>query len=715
MRMTQQQRTKSTTTSVTGSSSAALGGGGGGSISGVAAAAGTTPTAATTTTTAATTTTNINSSSNSSSSGSWRHFLCKYVLAYGTPVGIGIMFPLFKVSMIALSEKLFRGALLFRSNLPDDLIHQIQVQIFEPYLTGTPAAASAAAEGEGGTTTSTTTSSYFLLYHWTFTQVFVLTTTLAVLLALFQTTSNVLKWNYLNRIEVKRLQQLVFHKLLLRNNNNTTTTTTTTTKEVGVAAAAADKTKKSGSSGSGSSSSSSASSTSNYEPAGFETNGDSSKASKPNSGTVVSLDVASHAQELVYKKIDCVNQYFMHTKYKQYQDGSSMICGFVLLVVLAWDLALMCIVGVAIISVVSTLIWTTLSTPYTTNYETKLSKTNGRLIDLVTCYDVVLTHTTEYEERYQLRELIASDSHDLRKIVSARLCSELFRATTFTMLMPSVFLYVYLYDFTLERVFQLLIIMVIMDEIMRCYLCFFRHEQVTFEYNMAVRDICAILHTSAADAFPSDWFTFWSSTCVAFKALRITLASIITTARRSRRSSSSSSSSSKRRKIPRTTTTTTTTLDAHADESMTDNTSRYDIEDGTIRCGCRSDENYGCNEELSCRIPANNCIGGKYRTNMEEVFQRTLLDTSYTISLRDVCLGYDRTTEITSVDDGTTTASSTTSRSHIIDKLNLEFQVGTHYAILGESGTGKSTLLKALMGLLPTQDGTLCIGKQGGG
>lgn len=61
-----------------------------------------------------------------------------------------------------------------------------------------------------------------------------------------------------------------------------------------------------------------------------------------------------------------------------------------------------------------------------------------------------------------------------------------------------------------------------------------------------------------------------------------------------------------------------------------------------------------------------------------------------TIELRNAAVGYDKTV--------------------IINQINLCFETGHFYCLLGSNGIGKTTLFKTILGFLPTLDGQLLIG-----
>ncbi|MDR1488728.1 MAG: ATP-binding cassette domain-containing protein, partial [Holosporales bacterium] len=44
---------------------------------------------------------------------------------------------------------------------------------------------------------------------------------------------------------------------------------------------------------------------------------------------------------------------------------------------------------------------------------------------------------------------------------------------------------------------------------------------------------------------------------------------------------------------------------------------------------------------------------------------------------------------------------------HVLKDINLKVESGESYAIIGGSGTGKSVLVKCILGLLPIDSGTI--------
>ncbi|MBP5547810.1 MAG: ATP-binding cassette domain-containing protein [Bacteroidales bacterium] len=48
-------------------------------------------------------------------------------------------------------------------------------------------------------------------------------------------------------------------------------------------------------------------------------------------------------------------------------------------------------------------------------------------------------------------------------------------------------------------------------------------------------------------------------------------------------------------------------------------------------------------------------------------------------------------------------------KTQVFDNINLQFQKGAIYGLLGENGVGKTTLLKAISGLLKPTAGSWCV------
>ena len=60
--------------------------------------------------------------------------------------------------------------------------------------------------------------------------------------------------------------------------------------------------------------------------------------------------------------------------------------------------------------------WNKLSTPWSQRREMKMANANARLMDLVVCKDVVLSHTMEEHERTKLQQAVYSDSEEINHL-----------------------------------------------------------------------------------------------------------------------------------------------------------------------------------------------------------------------------------------------------------------------------------------------------------
>lgn len=251
----------------------------------------------------------------------------------------------------------------------------------------------------------------------------------------------------------------------------------------------------------------------------------------------------------------------------------------------------LCLGGTTVIMLGTRIAWNKLSTPWSQQREIKMAKASARLMDLVACKDVVLSHTMEKKERLKLQQAVYSDKEELRHLFWAEAISKFIEYATFTFIMPSLFIYVKEIDLTMERVFQLLLIVVIQDEMVRAYLAFAETTQIMEEGNRAKQTFATVLHVDEDILFPSDFAVVKSFFCRIF---------------------------------PR-----------------------------------NSEEKENKELESSASFININCPGK--------------------FSLQNASMGYWR-------HDG--------SFNDVLKDINLDLAVGSHYAIMGETGAGKSTLFK---------------------
>lgn len=111
-----------------------------------------------------------------------------------------------------------------------------------------------------------------------------------------------------------------------------------------------------------------------------------------------------------------------------------------------------------------------------------------------------------------LQTMMDSDRNDILHLMRAKFCSHFVEYIFFTMLLPILFLYVRLTNLSMERVFQLLIVVVVLDEVLRAYLGFLKHGPPLQEYERAVTSLCEVLTMSREELFPSDWAGFFCTT-----------------------------------------------------------------------------------------------------------------------------------------------------------------------------------------------------------
>ena len=119
-------------------------------------------------------------------------------LCYILPFMKGIIYPLFKLSFISLSEKVLRKAL--RLSMSPSLFAQLEEGIF-------------------GGIESSGVLSYFLMTSLSFAQTFAVTASIALVLACIIPLWKALDENYLNYIEVKRLQGILYERFILETNS----------------------------------------------------------------------------------------------------------------------------------------------------------------------------------------------------------------------------------------------------------------------------------------------------------------------------------------------------------------------------------------------------------------------------------------------------------------------------------------------------------------
>jgi len=264
------------------------------------------------------------------------------------------------------------------------------------------------------------------------------------------------------------------------------------------------------------------------------------------------------------------------------------------------------------VSVVSEIVWFKLSTPWAEQRGKKLDFANAQLIDSVICKEVIVSQATENEERLRLQKAIDADRQEIRQICLATLCSEAIKVSVFSMVVPLVFLYVFLVDPTMDRLFQLLFLVIVLDEVTRAVMSLIENGPVREEYQCAKAKFCHVLGVEESILFPPD-----------FPWLQV---------------------SSKDEPAPSRPKDDDSTLST--DDSLT-----------SSNVAAKVDEELSQSVELILQNPSE----------------------SDCINMTGISFGY-------TIDDGNV--------SHVVDNLSLSFALGGHYAIMGESGCGKSTIFK---------------------
>jgi len=466
-------------------------------------------------------------------------------LCYILPLLKGIIYPLFKVSLVALAEKVLREAL--RLSISPSLFAQFEEAIF-------------------GGIESSGVLQFFLLTSLSFAQTFAVTVSIALVLACIIPLYRALDENYLNYIEVKRIQGILYERFILDTNS-------------------------------------------------------------------VAIQEAS---DLMYTKIASVEKYWSSSKYKTVDDITSILSGLTLLLILAWDLGLMTLGATILIVFVAALVWKKMSTPWSEQRELKAATANAQLLDLVNCKDVIRSHAKENIEGTALKMILDADHEDIKMLAWAKLVSEFVKYFTFTMVTPLLFVFVFFVDPTLERVFELFIILVVSDDMTRAYVQYLSKGPIDAEYNRAKNVFCRVLGVDEAALFPPTiTFPRWFP-------------------------------SNKR--------------------------SRIDIELGLPHPNQSSYK--GLNPDPSS-APAAQVLPQKVvnalRTPSDKDSNK---ENSHNLCMEAISFGYKMA-------DGT--------MFNVMNNLNLSFQLGHHYAIMGETGAGKSTIFKILSGLVQPVHGRIVV------
>lgn len=349
-------------------------------------------------------------------------------LGYLFPFLKGIVYPLFKISLIALASELLREVL--RISLDPEFFERIDDELY-------------------GTIRESSITSVYLMESLSFYQAFGVVCAYIVIISIVQPIHIGLNENFNCYMEVKRLQMILYDKFIL----------------------------------------------------------------EPNSVN------EKEARELVYNGMNSIEKYWSTSKYCMIDDCTSAGWSLLLVFILAWDMGLIITGAVIIIMLGTKFTWNKLSTPWAEQREDKMSAASARLMDLVTCKEVVLSHTTELDERASLFRAVYSDKIDIQHLFWAKTASGFLRYLTFSFVMPVLFVYVYEVDLTMERVFQVLLLIVIQDEMVRAYLSYSDHGPVNEEYARVKKTFARVLEISEEELFPPDfaWVVSCAKTCSKMK------------------------------------------------------------------------------------------------------------------------------------------------------------------------------------------------------
>ena len=350
------------------------------------------------------------------------------------------------------------------------------------------------------------------------------------------------------------------------------------------------------------------------------------------------------ANDLLYTKIPIVEKYWARAKYEVVGDLTACFVGMLLTIILAWDLGLMYMGALLVVFVGSDVIRTKMSTPWDEQRERKQAATNAHLTDLVLCKELIITNAQETNEFDLLKEKIKEDEEDIRRLSIAHLVSEFVECSTFFMFTPLLFLFVFTVDPTLERLFQMLVLIVITDEVVRSYLAYSKNRLIVEEYNRAQQDFCNVLGMSKDQIFPPDivWPTWLS--------------------RATTNPGKKRNSGTQRTDDP---------TDFHLQSEYPEEEEAYE--------SYLLHESY-CSSAFTGPNLAGNFFAAPSGGKTEKMVLSNMALGYHTLEGRNFCA---------------------------IDGLNLSLELGEHYSIMGESGAGKSTILKSLAGLVPPLYGTI--------
>lgn len=337
------------------------------------------------------------------------------VLCYMTFGMVGVLFPLFKVSLIALSSKLLKEGL--KVSLDTESFKKVDGVLFDR-------------------ANLSSMTPIFLMNSLDFYETLSVCLGFVLCISLLRPIGISLSENVLNFVEVKRLQRILYDKFILEPN----------------------------------------------------------------------LSIEMHqARDLVYTRITSIEKYHSKRNYKIVNEICTILVCVTLFLILAWELGVIYFVATVIIVFVSKISWNILSNPWSEQREEKMKKTNDRLLDLLSCKDTILAHTMENPERYILQENIESDKKETSCLFVAGVVENFIMVSTFTALTPMLFIYVVLFNLSIERVFQLLIIIVVTDEALRAYLSYLAGDRMAEEYTRAKKEFADMLRMDEDELFPADF------------------------------------------------------------------------------------------------------------------------------------------------------------------------------------------------------------------
>ena len=223
--------------------------------------------------------------------------------------------------------------------------------------------------------------------------------------------------------------------------------------------------------------------------------------------TNLAIDI-TQANDLIYNNIPSIEKYWTDVKFKRIDELTTILTAATLIMVTAWDLGLIVIAGSLSVFVMAAFASKKLLTPWAGQLDALLKQTTARLSDMLSCRDVILTHSMEVTEQQSLHNMFQQDSKQLTRLFRGRIISFVVMLGGLTMILPMVFLVVFLGEITLARVFQILLIENFYYEIVNSFSKMLDSGHIVEQYSRSIQNMCAVLQIPQEELFPSI-FTSW--------------------------------------------------------------------------------------------------------------------------------------------------------------------------------------------------------------